>query len=126
VQQAACISFLQLEVSDVERSLRWYRRSLGLKPQRGGPANVLLGASLTLALVGGTPSRARGFRFGLRLDTREAVRAWRAHLDHSSAMPTSIVEQDGVYGFSVVDPDGYVLDIGTVQPEDRSLEGPNR
>lgn len=91
---------------------------LGLKPPRPAPPPrdgvvSLQSPAFRLSLVAGTPSRARAFRFGLHLPSRAEVRAWRAHLDHNGGMPAPIQERDGTYGFTVADPDGYVLEFAS-------------
>jgi len=116
------INYLQLEVADLDRSGRWYRRMLSLKPAPTVRANELVilkcGQDLTLHLVRGSPARSRHFRIGLQLDSRPEVRAWRAHMDHNGATASPIEERDSYYGFILADPDGYVLEFFTAAPED--------
>lgn len=115
------LSLLRLEVANLDTSTRWYRRSLALRPPRGAscpPGSALLeGGGLRLWLHAGQPARSTQFRFGLNLATRREVRAWRSHLDNSDAMPGPIREVDGWYAFTVTDPDRYVLEFGSAQPE---------
>ncbi|NDD28428.1 MAG: VOC family protein [Proteobacteria bacterium] len=97
---------LQLEVADVDRSARWYRRMLGLRIVAQG-----------LRLVSGTPLRARQFRLGVHLDDRVAVRRWRAHVDASGGFGNPVTESAGYYGCTVADPDGYLVEFYTEAPE---------
>lgn len=116
---------MRLEVSNLDTSTRWYRRALGLKPPKGQPASastcLLEGSGFRIWLYAGAPARSARFRLGLFLPTRREVRAWRSHLDHSDAMPGPIQELDGLYGFTVADPDRYVLEFCTSEPEDLDL-----
>ncbi|MBM3460775.1 MAG: VOC family protein [Armatimonadetes bacterium] len=109
------VSYLQIEVSNLDRSFRWYRRMLGLVP--AGPGR-LKGGLLLLSLVEGTVARARAFRFGVACSSRREVRAWRAHQDNNAGMPTPITEREGRYGFTIADPDSYVLEFFTAAPEE--------
>jgi Glyoxalase/Bleomycin resistance protein/Dioxygenase superfamily len=124
--QATALTLLRLEVSNLDSSTRWYRRALGLKIPRGyvppSPGITLLeGGGLRLWLHAGKPARANQSRFGLFLATRREVRAWRSHLDLSDAMPGPVRELDGLYGFTVADPDRYVLEFCSAEPESSDL-----
>lgn len=111
---------LQLEVADVDRSARWYRRMLGLRiVAQGLPETCILQSveGFRLRLVSGTPLRARQFRLGVHLDDRVAVRRWRAHVDASGGFGNPVTESAGYYGCTVADPDGYLVEFYTEAPE---------
>jgi catechol 2,3-dioxygenase-like lactoylglutathione lyase family enzyme len=113
------ITFLQLEVTDPERSGRWYRRVLGMRllpPEKAGRRD-LVGGQFRMRLIAGTPLRARAFRIGLHLDDRPTVRAWRKHVDASDAFPNPVVESEAYYGFTVADPDGCLVEFYTEREE---------
>lgn len=120
---------LQIEVSDVDRSGRWYRRALGMRllpPSAEGGGALLCAGGFRLRLVAGTPSRARQFRIGVRLDDRATVRRWRAHVDASGGFGNPIADRAGYYGFTVADPDGYLVEFMTDADEvsESSQEAP--
>lgn len=70
-----------------------------------------------LRLVAGTPARSRSFRIGIRVDDRPTVRRWRAHIDASGGFGNPIVDRTAWYGFTVADPDGYLVEFYTDAPE---------
>lgn len=114
------INDLQIDVTDVDRSGRWYRRILGMRllpaPVDGGAVLVSAGGT-RLRLVVGTPNRSRQFRIGVRVDDRATVRKWRAHVDAGGGFGNPIIEQLGYYGFTVADPDGYLVEFMTEADE---------
>lgn len=111
---------LQLEVTDVDRSGRWYRRVLGMRNKSSvGAEGLTLQAQgdFQIRLVAGMSARPRNFRFGLQLSNRVEVRQWRAHVDAADTYANPIVERESYYGFTVADPDGYLLEFQTDAPE---------
>lgn len=112
----ARINDLQIDVADVDRSGRWYRRMLGMRllpVTDEGVAELESTDGFSLRLVAGTPSHSRQFRIGVRLDDRSTVRKWRAHVDAGGGFANPIVERPGYYGFTVADPDGYLVEFMT-------------
>lgn len=108
------INHVQLEVADLDRSVRWYKRMLGMRmtpPTTDGARDLRATGDFRLRLVTGTPARARQFRVGIHVESRVELRRWRAHVDASGGLGNPIVEREGYYGFTVSDPDGYMLEF---------------
>ncbi len=112
---------IQLEVGDPERSARWYRRMLGMKasPHATDEGRELHSASgLRLRVVLGTAQRSRQFRLGVHVAGRVEVRRWRSHIDANGGLANPITDTPDRYGFTIADPDGYLLEFYTETPEE--------
>lgn len=114
------INDLQIDVTDVDRSGRWYRRILGMRLLARSVDGVTVlvstdGSRLRLAV--GAPNRSRQFRIGIRVDDRATVRKWRAHVDAGGGFGNPIIDRPGYYGFTVADPDGYLVEFMTEADE---------
>jgi len=108
------ISHIQINVSDMERSLRFYRDGLGLvERMRTGPF-VLLGAPDSgdfVSLSQLEPVGAPGLgHFGLHLDADNIPTAIRA-LEAAGGKLISGDEFAKFPSARIADPDGYVIEI---------------
>jgi catechol 2,3-dioxygenase-like lactoylglutathione lyase family enzyme len=107
------LSHLNLVVSDVERSAEFYQRVFGMERQwREGDFVFLACGDSDVALVKGKPLIHRRFHFGFRVESREAVDAWRERMVANQAAVTHGPNDYGdYYTFSCRDPDGYAIEI---------------
>ena len=122
------ISHVDLSVTDLEASTRWYTELLGMVPLFGGrnepydydvqylmePASgVIIGLEQHDANPG-TPFDER--RVGLdhlsfNVDSREQLDAWREHLDALGVPHTGITEEDNWDVLVLRDPDNIQLEF---------------
>ena len=108
------LSHVQINVSDMERSLRFYRDALGLvERMRTGPY-VLLGSPESgdfVSLSQETPVGAPGLgHFGLHLEADDISSAVRA-LEAAGGKLVSGDEHSNFPSARIADPDGYVIEI---------------
>ncbi len=108
------LSHVQINVSDMERSLRFYRDALGLvEKMRTGPY-VLLSAPESgdfVSLSQQAPVGAPGLgHFGLHLEAVDIGAAVRA-LEAAGGKLVSGNDNQNFPSARVADPDGYVLEI---------------
>ncbi|RSM97169.1 glyoxalase [Nonomuraea sp. WAC 01424] len=118
---------VKLPVSDVHKSLEWYRRVLGLDVaiefvEDGVLRGVALsdaGHTLMIALRE-APERAGGWTgfdpIALAVPTLQALRSWSEHLDALNVDHSGIAE--GSVGWligGIVDPDGIEIRLYTQQ-----------
>ncbi|MEU4516451.1 VOC family protein [Nonomuraea wenchangensis] len=118
---------VKLPISDVHKSLEWYRRVLGLEVaiefvEDGVLRGVALtdaGRTLMLALRE-EPDRAAGWHgfdpVALAVPTLQALRAWSEHLDELQVSHSGIAE--GSVGWligGITDPDGIEIRLYTQQ-----------
>ena len=105
-----------LNVPDIERSLAFYRDTLGMRVEwRPDPDNVYLTSGRdNLALhkaEPATPSPGSLDHIGFALPTAEAVDAWAAHLEGGGLTLEKPVKthRDGARSFYVRDPAGVLV-----------------
>lgn len=108
------LSHVQINVSDMERSLRFYRDALGLvERMRTGPF-VLLSSPASgdfVSLSQDAPVGAPGLgHFGLHLEADDIQSAIRA-LEAAGGKLVSGDEYPNFPSARVADPDGYVIEI---------------
>jgi catechol 2,3-dioxygenase-like lactoylglutathione lyase family enzyme len=132
----AGIHHLKLPVSDLDRSLEWYRSRLGYQAQAEfvehgrlmgvGLAHPAGGPDLALRL---DPERARaaaGFDyFAIGAPDKEALQRLAAHLDELGQAHAGVHEAS--FGWilpEVLDPDGHVLRFYTMQHHTEPGTGP--
>jgi catechol 2,3-dioxygenase-like lactoylglutathione lyase family enzyme len=107
------LSHIQINVGDMERSLRFYRDALGLvERMRTGPFVLLSSQSGDfVSLSESAPVGAPGLgHFGLHLEADDIQRAIRA-LEAAGGKLISGDEYPNFPSARVADPDGYVIEI---------------
>jgi len=112
-----------LTVSDLQKSLAWYRDVLGLEVQR---EMVRDGVVRAVAMTAGTvrfllnqddgakgPNRPRGTCMSMNIITRQSVDAVAAHIKaHGGSLLSEPADMPwGMRVFRVADPDGYVFAV---------------
>jgi catechol 2,3-dioxygenase-like lactoylglutathione lyase family enzyme len=108
------LSHIQINVSDMERSLRFYRDTLGLvERMRTGPF-VLLSSPESgdfVSLSQTAPVGAPGLgHFGLHLEAEDIAGAVRA-LEDAGGKLMAREEYPNFPSAIIADPDGYVIEI---------------
>ena len=103
---------LNLEVSDLERSIAFYETALDLPVTRSNGTARVVWDSFLLVLAVGTPQPSADFHVGFRVDSSAAVDAWARRLrDCGIALASEPARRGAVHVFRVVDPDAYVIEI---------------
>lgn len=103
---------LNLDVTDVERSIVFYEKNLDLPVTRLNGTARFSWDSFLLVLAPGEPKVSEGFHFGFRLDSRAEVDAWACRLrERGVALLTEPGGLGNVHVFRIADPDGYVIEI---------------
>jgi len=122
----AGIHHVKIPVTDLVRSLRWYRRVFGLRPTVEfrdddgvvrGLAGEVPGLAPTLLTLRVNPAAAEGSRgfdpvsFGVR--TRDDLEAWASHLDGLEVKHSPLIEASLGWLLVFDDPDGISLHLYT-------------
>jgi len=109
------LDHLSLNVRDVKRAYEFYRDFMGLRAGSyfDDSAEIWAGSAICM-LLQGEPS-PEGVHFGFREDSRAAVREWA---EKAAAAGVQIDfgpdERDwGGYEVTILDPDGYAIQIWT-------------
>lgn len=112
------IQHLNLTVSNVERSRRFYRDVLGFDEAFAKNDTVWLEAGGDLlGLSEGTPPVDPPNHWGFRVDSPEEVDAWAKRLvEHEVAIAKGPYERSDGRSVYFRDPDDYVLEIFYVDP----------
>ena len=108
------LNHLNLVVSDVSRSARFYIELFGMEEQWsvGGEFVFLACGGTDLALTEGQPRMHPKFHFGFRLETRDAVDTWLARIrEHGVPVTHGLADYGEYYTFTCRDPDGYGIEI---------------
>ena len=125
-RELAGIHHVKIPVTDLSRSLHWYRQVFGLRPTmefrdadgvvRGFAAEVA-GLSPTLVTFRVNPAAVEGNRgfdpvsFAVR--TRDELAAWAAHLDGLDVRRSPLIEASIGWLLVFDDPDGLTLHLYT-------------
>ena len=106
------IAYMNLGVSDLAESERFYREALGLPAQREGDEVRVRWPDFLLILSENPPSARGKFQFGFRVESDAEVDAWAERLRAQNvriiAGPASI---NGARQVFVLDPDQYEIRI---------------
>jgi catechol 2,3-dioxygenase len=115
-----------LQVSNLERSLTYYREAIGLRPLQVTDDTAALGVTgsesplVTLRGVAGTrPARRRGafglFHFAILLPDRGSLGRFVAHLS-SSGIPAGMSDHEVSEAIYLSDPDGLGIEVYADRP----------
>ena len=116
---------VHLTVSDLERSLDFYRRVVGLDVLEQGEGRASLGAGDRELLVlyeepGARPSLGRTglFHFALLVPERPALAAWLAHAARDRVPLTGLSDHDVSEAIYLNDPDRHGIEIYADRPRE--------
>src|SRR5579864_8870606 len=105
--QGGSINHVSLYVSDLQRSTDFYQRVLGGSVnKRDGNNQLIFGKDFLVLRPGKPPGKVDHFAIGVDNFNQESVTA-----DLKARGVTPIDQQGGGFGFHVVDPDGYPVQI---------------
>jgi catechol 2,3-dioxygenase-like lactoylglutathione lyase family enzyme len=101
------INHISLQVSNLQRSTDFYQRVFGCKVnKREGNNQLMFGKNFLVLRPGNPPAKVDHFAIGVDNFKKESVTA-----DLKSRGVTPIDQQGGGFGFHVMDPDGYPVQI---------------
>ncbi len=105
------IRHVGLKVTDLSRSLRFYRSILGLdgKTSKQGVAHVPSGADMLV--LHGKGYGITDFHFGFRVDSPSKVDKWQAWLRSRNIKIYQKVTEEKYRSIKIRDPDGYWIEI---------------
>ena len=114
---------VHLTVSDLERSLSFYREAIGLEPieRDGGRASLGAGAAELVALYeepGARPVRGHTglYHFALLLPDRADLARWLAHVGRAGVALTGASDHLVSEAIYLSDPDGHGIEVYTDRP----------
>jgi catechol 2,3-dioxygenase-like lactoylglutathione lyase family enzyme len=106
------INHVSLQVSNLQRSTDYYQRAFGCKVnKRDGNNQLVFGKGFLVLRQGTPPGKVDHFAIGVDNFKKESVTA-----DLKARGVTPIDQQGGGFGFHVVDPDGYPVQISSNNP----------
>jgi len=106
------ITHLNLGVSDLEETERFYRDALELPVERRGPDLCVRWDGLTVVFTENPPSARGKFHIGFRVESASEVDAWAKRLrGRNVRVIGEPISQDGERRFYFLDPDQYELEI---------------
>ena len=106
------INHVSLYVSNLQRSTDYYQRTFGCKVnKRDGNNQLVFGKGFLVLRQGTPPGKVDHFAIGVDNFKKESVTA-----DLKARGATPIDQQGGGFGFHVVDPDGYPVQISSNNP----------
>ena len=117
---------VHLTVSNLDRSLAWYRETVGLDALARENGRAVLGADGTELLVlveqpGARPAHGRTglFHFALLLPERRELARWLAHAARSRVPLQGLSDHDVSEAIYLGDPDGHGIEIYADRPRER-------
>ena len=129
--QLTGLHHITLVTGDAERSIAFYRDTLGLGVVRDAPSDDDPGTRhVWFGAVDGTPGRLLSVmeypdlpdgvvgvgstqHFALAVDSSEELDAWRGYLVEQDVACSEIFERGGFRSLYLRDPDGHVVEIAT-------------
>jgi catechol 2,3-dioxygenase-like lactoylglutathione lyase family enzyme len=124
--ELAGIHHVKIPVTDLARSLRWYRQVFGLRPTIQFPeadgavrgfSGEIPGLERTMVSFRVNPAAAEGCRgfdpVSFAVDSRDDLQAWVEHLDGLDVNHSPIVEASIGWLLIFDDPDGLTLHLYT-------------
>jgi catechol 2,3-dioxygenase-like lactoylglutathione lyase family enzyme len=110
--QGNSINHLSLYVSNLDRSTDFYQRTFGCKVnKRDGNNQLVFGKNFVVLRPGNPAGKVDHFAIGVDGFNKDAV---AADLKARGAKPVD--QQGGDFGFHVVDPDGFPVQISANNP----------
>jgi len=107
--QGSTINHVHMFVTDLQKSTDYYQRVLGCSvKKRDGNNQLMFGNGFVVLQPGKQPGRVDHFAIGVENFKKDAV---TADLKARGATP---IDEQGGFGFHVVDPDGYPVQITPV------------
>ena len=123
------IHHITLLVSDVERSLGFYRNVLGMRlveqtvnDDDRNARHFIFGDADGRALVTcleypdldeGKVGRGSTHHFALAVETEAELNAWKQYLTEKGIATTDVMDRTGTKSIYLRDPDGHILEIAT-------------
>ncbi len=105
--QGNSINHISLYVSNLERSTEFYQRTFGCSVnKRDGNNQLMFGKNFLVLRPGSPAAKVDHFAIGVDNFRKESVTA-----DLKSRGATPIDQQGGGFGFHVMDPDGYPVQV---------------
>ena len=115
------LSHVQLLVSDVESSARWYRTALGLVPLADDPdigyvalqhreARVVVVLTRGLGPRGGSPAEVLD-HLAFAVPDGDALGAWAEHLTSVGVEHAGVALENGHPSLQLRDPDGVAIEL---------------
>ena len=110
--QGNSINHISLYVSNLQRSTDFYQRVFGCAVnKRDGNNQLMFGKNFLVLRPGNPPSKVDHIAIGVDNFKKDSVTA-----DLKARGATPIDQQGGDFGFHVVDPDGYPVQISANNP----------
>ena len=110
--QGNSINHISLYVSNLQRSTDFYQRALGCSVnKRDGNNQLVFGKNFLVLRPGNPPGKVDHFAIGVDGFNQDAVTA-----DLKARGVTPISEQGGNFGFHILDPDGFPVQISANNP----------
>ena len=123
------IHHITLLVSNVERSLAFYRNVLGMQLVKqtvndddGSARHFIFGDAEGQPLVTcleypdldeGKVGRGSTHHFALAVESEEELAAWRSYLTEKGVPTTDVLDRTGAKSIYLRDPDGHIVEIAT-------------
>src|SRR5712692_8294383 len=110
--QGNSINHISLQVSNLQRSTDFYQRVFGCTVnKRDGNNQLVFGKDFLVVRPGNPPAKVDHFAIGVDNFNKDSVTA-----DLKTRGATAIDQQGGGFGFHVVDPDGFPVQISANNP----------
>jgi catechol 2,3-dioxygenase-like lactoylglutathione lyase family enzyme len=110
--QGNSINHVSLLVGNLQRSTDFYQRVFGCSVnKRDGNNQLMLGKNFLVLRPGNPPAKVDHFAIGVDNFNKDAVTA-----DLKARGATPIDKQGGDFGFHIVDPDGFPVQISANNP----------
>ena len=110
--QGNSVNHISLQVSNLQRSTDFYQRVFGCTVnKRDGNNQLMFGKDFLVLRPGNPPGKVDHFEIGVDNFNKESVTA-----DLKARAATPIDQQGGGFGFHVLDPDGFPVQISANNP----------
>ena len=117
IAHSLTLAHLNIDVTDLERSERFYGGVLGLPVARRGDTLQIAWPGGVVVLAAGTPQVGGSFHFGFRVASDTIVDEFFARFGAADVAVVALPEDKGtVYVGRIRDPDGYAIEIYAQRP----------